>query len=196
MKDMKKLMQKFKYLTKEILLSLRVLKVSIVSDSSLCNRSFWSKVCLNGHWALLHSSFSCPPGLVSGHSWSHAPLLSGNWAVFSNLTSSVDKTMFVYCGRGTADVPSHAVYRHIYYLMKCIIASNILDARTVSPLPGAALISRRRNPLTCWLFDPARRPEWPTEVAVEGIRTHAICQEFLNTKFWWTLSFMVTIVKI
>jgi len=82
MKDMKKLMQKFKYLTKEILLSLRVLKVSIVSDSSLCNRSFWSKVCLNGHWALLHSSFSCPPGLVSGHSWSHAPLLCGNCAVF------------------------------------------------------------------------------------------------------------------
>lgn len=122
MKDMKKkLMQKFKYLTKEILLSLRVLKVCIVSDSSLCNRSFWYKVCLNGHWALLYTSFSCPPGLVSGHSSSYSPWLSGYYAGFffvfpPILTSSVDKTMFVYCGRGTADVPSHTVYRQYLLL--------------------------------------------------------------------------------
>lgn len=44
---------------------------------------------------------------------------------------------------------------------------------------GHVAATGHRCPLTSFLFDRSR---WP-EATVEGIRTHAICQKFLNTKF-------------
>lgn len=105
-----KRMQKFKYLTKETLLSLRILKVSIVSGSSLCSRSFWARCACVG----IGRSSTCPFPAPLGW-WVGISSVMHGCQVVRALSFDFDETALVCCERGPAVAPSHAVSRNIYY---------------------------------------------------------------------------------